>query len=218
MTEIYIIRHGETDFNLRGTLQGTLDAPLNATGIRQAREAAAFVRGRGLTFDRVYATPLSRTQDTAAAVSGFRKEDMIIDPRIIEFDYGDYDGKRNGDLKPDMLAFLADPDHVAPPEGVETIQSLIARTRAFLEDLAEELTRADAAGDPPARILIATHGVAFRGLLAGIQRLPVPGDAIWHLGLGNCEIYRTTFRDGWFEKAVQWFAGATPSGETSGAM
>ena len=81
---IYVIRHGQTELNSRGVLQGRSDRPLNETGIAQARAAAE--RLRDIRFDRVYTSPLVRAVQTAQILA----PDItpVIDARLIEMDYG----------------------------------------------------------------------------------------------------------------------------------
>ena len=65
--KIYIMRHGETDYNKRQTLQGHIDSHLNETGRSQARGAAEYIREKSLNFDRIYVSHLDRAQGTGAA-------------------------------------------------------------------------------------------------------------------------------------------------------
>ena len=85
-TEIYLIRHGQTDYNRQFRLQGRSDIPLNRLGLAQAR--AAHEALRGVHFDAVYASPLRRAVDTACIVSGWPEEKIELDPRLIEIGFG----------------------------------------------------------------------------------------------------------------------------------
>ena len=71
LTRLYLIRHGQTDWNVRAALQGRTDIALNDTGRAQAREARALLQG--VRFDAVYSSPLSRAVETAALVSGWER-------------------------------------------------------------------------------------------------------------------------------------------------
>ena len=66
MTSLYLVRHGETDWNRQGLSQGSVDIPLNELGLAQAREAAQKLRGRGIA--SIVASPLSRARVTAEIV------------------------------------------------------------------------------------------------------------------------------------------------------
>lgn len=69
---IYIVRHGETDWNVQLKLQGRSDIPLNATGIEQAEQTGENLKKAGISFDKVYSSPLQRAVKTAELISGFR--------------------------------------------------------------------------------------------------------------------------------------------------
>ena len=80
--KIYLIRHGETDWNLEQRLQGAMDIPLNENGIELARETA---RGlRDVPFDVIYTSPLRRARQTAEIIRGDREIPLIEEPRIRE--------------------------------------------------------------------------------------------------------------------------------------
>ena len=112
---LYIIRHGQTELNTRQVLQGRSDSPLNETGIEQARKAAK--RLRGIDFSHVYTSPLKRAVQTAAiVVPGIRP---VADERLIEMDYGPYEGADLSRLPPEILHFFSDFVHNPAPEGME---------------------------------------------------------------------------------------------------
>ena len=67
---IYLMRHGETDWNREGRLQGRMDIAMNATGIRQMQEAGAGLRDRGISFDKILASPLRRAVESAEIIAG----------------------------------------------------------------------------------------------------------------------------------------------------
>ena len=90
MNKIYIVRHGKTDWNVKGLLQGATDIDLNEEGINQARELA-----KNLDFSKIdicFCSPLKRTKQTAEILVG-NKLKIIYDPMIVERGFGDYEGK-----------------------------------------------------------------------------------------------------------------------------
>lgn len=103
---IYILRHGETALNSLNVLQGRSDHPLNETGIRQAEAAARLLRERGVTFDLVFSSPLVRALETARIVAP--EAAPVIDGRLIEMDYGPYEGAGLASLPPEVLTFFRD--------------------------------------------------------------------------------------------------------------
>jgi broad specificity phosphatase PhoE len=126
---LVLVRHGRTDANAKGLLLGRLDAPLDAVGRAQAEQLAAAVG----TVDRVVTSPLERARQTAAAF-GVEHE---VDDRLIELDYGDFDGVPMGDVAASIWSTWRSDLEFAPPGG-ESIAALGRRVRAALDDLAQE--------------------------------------------------------------------------------
>ena len=89
MTRIYIVRHGQTDSNLRHTCIGVKDIPLNKTGRRQAKELAA--RLKNIKIDAVYTSPLKRAVETISPYLEMKGMNMRMSFGLIERDYGEWD-------------------------------------------------------------------------------------------------------------------------------
>src|SRR5207244_10043374 len=88
---IFFVRHGETALNRDGRLQGRIDLDLSERGGEQvARVARRFASG---SLARVYTSPLRRAQQTAAAIAAASGADVEVDDRLLELDYGEWDGK-----------------------------------------------------------------------------------------------------------------------------
>jgi broad specificity phosphatase PhoE len=134
---IAFVRHGQTDLNRGGRLQGRIDAPLSALGRDQA---AALGRGfASAPVARVLSSPLQRAHDTATAIATPHGLAVEIDERLIELDYGAWDGQKLTDVPAaDWAAWRHDPGF-APPGG-ERLSDVTARVTAFCTDvLAEDL-------------------------------------------------------------------------------
>ena len=144
---IYIIRHGQTEMNHRGVLQGRSDHPLNAAGIAQAEEAASLLRG--IPFSAVYTSPLTRALQTARIVAPGIVP--MVDPRLVEMDYGPYEGADLRRLPPEVITFFRDFVHNPAPRGMEPLGEVVRRTGAFLEERCR--TEED--------FLISTHAIAI---------------------------------------------------------
>lgn len=128
-TEIYLIRHGQTDYNRQFRLQGRSDIPLNRLGLAQAR--AAHEALRGVHFDAVYASPLRRAVDTACIVSGWPEEKIELDPRLIEIGFGIWEGSDFRTLGPAGTAFFETPQNYTPPQGGESLIPCCAAPEVF---------------------------------------------------------------------------------------
>jgi broad specificity phosphatase PhoE len=155
---ILLARHGQTDFNAPPVrIQGSLDPPLNATGIRQARELAQLVAGEGLR--ALYASDMLRARQTAAIVGERVGLEPVIDPRVRECDWGSWEGQLVDDIarqEPERWhAWLDAGDAFRFPDG-ESLAEHKTRTSAALEDVAR--------GELPA--LVVCHGGTIRVALA----------------------------------------------------
>ena len=157
-----LIRHGETGWNAEGRWQGCQDVPLNARGLEQAAQAAAYVRD-AFSPRRVWSSDLMRCTATAAPL-GLPVE---TSKTLREVNYGSWEGKRFVDLpeseqKMALERLAWDPEFRAP--GGEKFGNLVRRGARFLAEskvLEEE-------GD----LVIVGHGGALRGLLVALLGLP----------------------------------------------
>lgn len=155
--KLYLMRHGETDLNKLGLMQGQCPTSLNDTGREQSEEAAGVIRREGLTFDRIYVSPLPRAIETCEIATGLTRDHFIQDERILEMGYGQYDQKSIKELLPEFLPFFNDPERAAPPDGVESGLEVRERVASFLGDLAEER--------PEGNILIVSHTIAIHEMV-----------------------------------------------------
>ncbi len=187
--ELYILRHGTTQWNKTARLQGRTDIPLDEEGIRLAKEtgdALADVR-----FDAVYSSPLKRAYDTAKYVLKDRDLPIQVDERLIEVSFGDLEGmsqQNNGSRKKqdmDSLKFDISTFH-APPNG-ESMQHLLDRTHSFYEDVIH---------DPKLkgkRVLVSMHGGSGRALMHSVWK----DNDFWHGKVPpNCSVCIVTVEDG----------------------
>ncbi len=164
---LILVRHGRTQANLEGRLQGRLDQDLDAHGERQAVAVAAFVQDR-CEVDFVVSSPLKRARQTAAEFG----RPVEIDDRWLELSYGEYEGTPHADVPSEIWSrWRDDPDFT--PVGGESLATLDVRVRSACEDL---LARADAAN-----IVVVSHVSPMKSAVA------------WALGVGidisfNCHL------------------------------
>ena len=131
---IVLVRHGETDANHAGLLLGRADPDLNETGRAQARRLAVALDG--IEPIAIVTSPLARTLETATAIGEQLKEAVEIDDRLIELDYGEWDGKPLADVPLDAwVGWLGDPGF--KPPGGESLDSLQARVEPCAVELLE---------------------------------------------------------------------------------
>lgn len=128
--KLYIVRHGQTNNNLNGIIQGISDTPLNDNGINQAKELKEKIKD--VKFDLVISSPLQRAKQTAEILNDSKAE-LICDNRIIERNAGDFEGKDHNqyDLG-NVWDYKLNTDLDA---HVEKVQDLFKRANDFLSDI-----------------------------------------------------------------------------------
>lgn len=183
---LYIIRHGQTDKNREGVLQGRSNVALNETGKAQARRLARYFREKGISFDRVYSSPLIRAVETARIAAD--TDQVATDDRLLEMDYGPYEGVSYIDPPEEIRKFFSDFTRNPAPEGMESLAAVTARLGGFLEEIAPY------AGDQ--NILIATHAISMKGALEYLT--PESNGSYWSKYIGNCGVYTAECRNGKF--------------------
>lgn len=181
---IYIVRHGQTALNNAHVLQGRSDHPLNETGIRQAQNTARLLRDKGIVFDHVYSSPLVRAVQTAEIIAP--GVPAVIDERLIEMDYGPYEGMDLKHPAPEITRFFKDFVHQPAPDGMEPLSAIVERTGEFMESIR----------DVEGNILISTHAIAMKGILEYLT--PDSNGSYWSKYIGNCAVYVTEYEKGVF--------------------
>ena len=161
---LYIVRHGETDWNRAHRVQGRTDIMLNDYGRRLAEETAAGMRDIPIDFG--YTSPLKRAKETARIILEGRNVPLCDEPRLQEISFGSYEGLYIGGEDEKSRAFnlfFSDTKDYVPPQDAETIPELYERTGAFLSDIMSREELADK------NILISTHGAAMTAMLNRIR-------------------------------------------------
>ena len=189
MTEIIIIRHGETEWNKTGRFQGHSDVPLSAEG-----RAQAAALGKNLVVDHVdaiYASDLTRAMETAAPLAQRFGLEVISAPLLRELNFGSWEGRNFNDVNaenPDaMKTFYNDPERVNIPDSEpfpEFQRRVAGRVR---EIVAQERGK---------RIVIVSHGASIRILFADILSMPIR--SIWHVSQLNTAVNKIRFEDDGF--------------------
>lgn len=175
--KLYLLRHGETAMNRQHLLQGQSNIPLNENGLREAEEARKMVGEKGFKFDLCYSSPLIRALKTGEIVSGLPKGRIILEPRIIEMNFGVLEGKPFS-LFDGGPGSISDPAHYNVPEGGENFTDVAARTGSFVDELLIKR--------PADNILVASHGAAIRSILLHLGMIDL--DGFWRFRIGNCAI------------------------------
>jgi probable phosphoglycerate mutase len=152
--DLLLLRHGETEWNLAGRMQGRMDSPLTAQGRAQAARQNALLRALPLSDFAAFASPQKRAADTAQIALAGLELVARHDARLVEIGMGAWTGLLRDDLRaahPHLVEPSGSLDWYDHAPGGEGFAALEARCRAFLEDLTG-----------PA--VIVTHGITSRML------------------------------------------------------
>lgn len=177
---LYIMRHGRTDWNDQRRLQGRTDIPLNETGRKMARKAAA--DNADLDIDRIYSSPLIRAYETARIFAEGRDIPIIKDDRLKEMSFGIYEGISKSFEIPDcpVNVLFKDPENYkVPVEGGESFEELFARTGSFIDEIMPLV-------EGGMNILIVGHGAMNLSIISYIRNIPLKD--FWSGSIENCRI------------------------------
>jgi len=170
MTELLLVRHGETDWNREGRYQGQTDVPLNARGLAQGEALAESQRGQPL--DCVYASDLQRARQTAEILGRVTGAPVHLDRRLREMDQGVWEGQLFSHIQDDHRDLLAqrgrEPLDTRPPGG-ESVREVMARVLPLLDEIHRR--------HPDGRVALVSHGAALAVIKIHVLDLPV--EALW---------------------------------------
>ncbi|MEM0948567.1 MAG: histidine phosphatase family protein [Pseudomonadota bacterium] len=137
--EVLLLRHGETDWNKEGRMQGRIDRPLTARGQDQARRQGDLLATLASGPDRVeaYVSPLERAQQTARIA--LRGRDFVTDPRLTEMGFGTWEGTTHAERMTTDPALAATAQNLfetyAKAPGAEPLDQVVARCSDFLREI-----------------------------------------------------------------------------------
>lgn len=166
MLELFLIRHGQTDFSRENRFCGSIDPPLNEVGLEMAH---AFAEGWSeKKWSAIYCSPMQRTRQTVAELAKRNGIEPVLDDGLKEISYGDWESLKHDDAKvqfPDAYAYWsADPASRGTPGG-ETAFQVAARAAKVLE----RIRRDHAEG----RVLIVSHKATIRIMVCALLGLDV---------------------------------------------
>lgn len=178
---IYLIRHGETDWNLQGRVQGSTDNPLNAKGREQASAIASQLAT--VSMDHIYSSGLTRAVQTAEAFKG--KAPHTPQPMLNERSFGIYEGKVEKDVAKDWTPRLSNLND--DMEGGESLASIAKRVGQAAREIVQR--------HPGGTIMIVAHG-GVNPLVIGELIGLAPEKAIKEIRQGNDEVYKLEIGNG----------------------
>jgi broad specificity phosphatase PhoE len=168
MARLWLVRHGETDWNVEGRWQGqaAFAPPLNAVGRAQTHALAAQLDGQ--SFEALYSSDLLRARETADIIAARLRLPVRLEPRLREVNLGRWEGMLGEDIARQYPAELLrrehDPLHARPPGG-ESVTQVAARVGAAVDDMAR--------AHPAGLIVVVSHGLSLATLVCRARGLPL---------------------------------------------
>jgi 2,3-bisphosphoglycerate-dependent phosphoglycerate mutase len=192
MTErlLVLVRHGQSEWNLKNLFTGWKDVDLTPQGIAEAKQAGEKLKARGIKFDVAFTSALTRAQKTLDLVlveMGERKIPIFKDQALNERDYGDLVGLNKDDARKkwgdeQVLKWRRSYD-IAPPGG-ESLKDTIARALPyFVQEILPRVLRGE-------RTLVSAHGNSLRALVMVLERLSPQSILKRELATGVPILYR----------------------------
>lgn len=189
MLRIFLIRHGETEWNRQNRLQGHTDVKLSPEGILQAKLLAEHTPFKHV--DEIYSSDLSRAFDTAGIIAERFNLTVKLMPELREMNYGDWEGRFISELvaesPKDFGKFFTDPERCHPPHG-ETFLECQARVMIGIRDII--------ANHDNQNVIVVSHGAAIRLIIGAALDIPI--HKIWAISQFNMALSVLRVDDGKF--------------------
>ena len=179
MAKLYLIRHGETDYNNALRFQGQTDIPLNEKGIEQAKKAADFFRD--IPLQAIYTSTLIRAKTTAEIIAGVKGMDVQETDALREMSFGIWENMNSKDIQKkyakEWKDFFASPARTTIPQG-ESMSDVQKRAYPTVQEILDRYPEGDVA--------FVAHGGIIRVLICTMLGLDL--NRAWHLHVGNASI------------------------------
>lgn len=172
---LYVIRHGKTDWNIESKIQGRTNISLNEKGINQAEEVRKKLEEKDI--DLIIASPLDRTKQTAEIINKNMKVPIKYHNNLMERDFGVYEGKdaKKLEIWESLLKYY---DNVEVEDG-EKIQDFFGRVFECMKDIEKE--------NKDKNVLLVTHGGVARAIDCYFNGVPKDNEDTGVM-LSNCEV------------------------------
>ena len=187
---LVLVRHGQSEWNLKNLFTGWRDVDLTEQGVAEARAAGRKLKAQGLGFDVAYTSALKRAQRTLDLMleeMGETRIPIIRDQALNERDYGDLVGLNKDDARKkwgDERVLIWRRSYDVPPPGGESLKDTVARALPyFVQEILPRVLRGE-------RVLISAHGNSLRALIMVLERLTPEQILKRELGTGVPIVYR----------------------------
>lgn len=187
MTELLLVRHGETDWNKDQRWQGHADRPLNETGREQARAIAEELAREHV--DAIYTSDLARARETAELIAERAGVPFILEPQLREIDVGEWQGLTRPEIEGRFPRGMQRwHEHGHGWESGETYAELAERVLAAVDRIVRR--------HPDGRVVLVGHGGTIRAIRAHVDKSTVAEHRRILPPVGNCEVFRIGAENG----------------------
>ena len=163
---IYITRHGETEWNIAGKMQGWQNSNLTEKGIANANKLSESLKN--IEFDCIYSSPLGRALDTAKYIRGSKNTEIVVKDDLKEMGFGCWEGADNSEVEklyPVQKYNFWHKPHLYKPVDGESYEELLSRVGALF---------AEVSGDTSAQnVLIVTHAAVKKAIYSVLKDIPL---------------------------------------------
>jgi len=185
MTEIILVRHGETEWNIKEIFRGRTDIELNETGIKQAELLAEYLSQ--VEMEAIYSSPLKRALKTAEVIASYHNLHVEIAPGLIDFDYGERQGLPHQEVKNKYkelyTEWIKNPHRVKMPGG-ESLNDVRRRAIGVVDDIVSQYE---------GTIALVSHRVVNKVLICTL--LGLDNSHFWNIKQDVCGITTFIYKD-----------------------
>ena len=188
MTQIILVRHGETEWNVKEIFRGRIDIELNETGIKQAELLAEYLSD--LKIDAIYSSPLKRALKTAEIIANYHKLDVEVTPGLIDFNYGEWQGLPHQEVKNKYkelyVKWTKNPHQLKMPAG-ESLNEVRERAMGVVNNIIAKYE---------GTVVLVSHRVVNKVLICAL--LGLNSSHFWNIRLDTCGITTFIYENGRF--------------------
>lgn len=176
MKQIILVRHGETEWNVKEVFRGRADIGLNGTGIKQAELLAEYLSN--IKIGAIYSSPLQRALTTAEKIAGYQGLEVVVEPGLIDLDFGEWQGLPHKEVKSRYKGLYAQwvshPELVKLPAG-ESLDDVRKRAMNVVDSITAR---------HECSVVLVSHRVVNKVLICAL--LGLDDSHFWNIEQGTC--------------------------------
>ena len=185
MSQIILVRHGETDWNANQIFRGRTDIELNETGIKQAQLLAEYLNG--LKIEAIYSSPLKRALKTAEIIASRHQIEVKINPALIDFDYGEWQTLSRQEVEasyPKIYKEWITAPHTVNIPGGENLGAVTERATGVINGIIAR---------HKGNVVLVSHRVVNKVLICAL--LGLDNSHFWNIKLDTCGVTTFTYEN-----------------------